>query len=109
MSTWVPSRAFTGGLLVVPMTWPDSPPDDRALLNAVTAVAPGEFLPTGLVLPRSSGHFLLCAAADYGPDWHYPPMPFSISPAEYHVRTADVQTQGFWLRLHALDSSHLDE
>lgn len=105
MSTWVPSSPFSGGVLIVPMTWPDSKHDDSALLSAVAAVAPGEFLPTGLVLRLSSGRLLLCAAADYGPDWRYPTSPISIPPGEYQVRTADVQIQGFWLRLHALDSA----
>lgn len=111
MSTWLPHDRFRGGVLVVPMTWPDTAHDDPALRDAVASVAPSEFLPTGLVLPAANGRFLLCAAADFGPDWQYPtlplclPLPPPLPPAAYDIVSVEVPIQGFWLRLHALQSA----
>ncbi|MDL5032326.1 Imm21 family immunity protein [Pelomonas sp. APW6] len=109
MSTWVPHDGFCGGVLVVPMTWPDARHDGPTLRSAVASVAPDEFLPTGLVLPNSGGRFLLCAAADAGPDWYYPTLTIAVPPAVYEVVSAEVHIQGFWLRLHALRSARQAE
>lgn len=102
MSTWMPHDRFCGGVLVVPMTWPDALHDEQALRHAVASVAHEEFLPTGLVLPNAGGRFLLCAAANVGPDWLDPTLTVAVPPAVYEVVSAEVHLQGFWLRLHAL-------
>ena len=102
MSTWVASTRFCGGMLVVPMEWPDATKNDGGLLAAVHSLPASEFAETGLTLPASSGRFLLIAAADNGPDWFYPTLQVAIAPIAYRVVTADVRTQGYWVRLHAL-------
>src|SRR6266404_7590423 len=83
MSTWVPSALFDGGLLVVPMTWPcPGMPEDR-LLAAVHSVERSDFTQTGLTLPLSSGRFILCSAADAGPNWMYPTARVAIPAVAY--------------------------
>lgn len=105
MSTWVPSNQFSGGVLVVPMEWPDTTQDEGHLLSAIASVPESEFSETGLTLPTSSGEFLLCAACDRGPSWVYPTQKVSLSPASFRVITAETRTHGYWLRLHALQSA----
>jgi hypothetical protein len=105
MSTWVPSTLFAGGLLVVPMTWPShGMPEDR-LLATVNSVEHSDFTQTGLTLPSSSGRFILCSAADAEPNWMCPTARVTVPGVAYQILSAEVRTQGFWLRLHALESA----
>lgn len=102
MSAWMPSTQFSGGLLVVPMTWPEAGmPEDR-LVAAVHSVEHSDFAQTGHTLPLSSGRFILCAAADAGPNWIYPIARVRVPEAAYQIFSAEVDTDGFWLRLYAL-------
>lgn len=103
MSTWVPSTLFVGGLIVVPMTWPRHDMPEQQLFAAIKSVERPAFTQTGLMLPPSSGQFILCAACDAGPDRIYPTMRVRIPGILYQVLSAEVQIEGFSLRLHALD------
>jgi hypothetical protein len=105
MSTWVPSRQFIGGLLVVPMTWAEPGMHEEPLMATVDAVARSDFTRTALTLPASSGRFILCSASDAGPQWLYPTAQLTVPAMTYQVLSAEVQTAGFWLRLHALDAA----
>lgn len=102
MSTWVASTQFTGGLLVVPMQWPEPNVADWRLLEAVHAVGRSSFMRTGISVKSASGSFVLCAAADYGPSWCYPTLMVAIAPGEYRVHSVETEVQGFSLRLHGL-------
>jgi hypothetical protein len=102
MSTWVHSALFSGGLLVVPMEWPEPGMHEEHLLSAVSSVPAEAFAETPLSIPESAGSFILCAAADCGPNWVYPVLHVSIPGMPYRVLSAEVQAHGFWLRLHAL-------
>jgi hypothetical protein len=102
MSTWVESPLFAGGLLVVPMTWSEPGMPENRLLAAVNSVERSAFTHTGLTLPSSSGRFILCAASDAGPDWVYPVAHITVPGVAYQILSAEVRTQGFWLRLQAL-------
>ena len=105
MSTWASSHHFAGGVIVVPMEWPEpNVPDDR-LLDAVHSITWSSFLNTGIILPAPSGKSMLFAAADNGPSWFYPSVEVSMSPGRYRVLTAEAKVQGFWLRVHALDNA----
>lgn len=105
MSAWVPSALFAGGLLVVPMTWPEADALDERLVAATNSAARSEFSPTGLLLPPSSGKFILCAACDSGPNWIYPTARVTIPGIPYQILSAEVRTEEFWLRLHALHAA----
>lgn len=104
MSTWVPSMLFVGGLIVVPMTWPNHRMPEQRLLTVVDAVERSAFTHAGLTLPPSSGQFILCAACDTGPDWAYATMRVTVPGILYRILSAEVQIEGFSLRLHALDA-----
>jgi hypothetical protein len=104
MSTWVEADPFTGGLLVVPMAWPDPGMPHERLLAAVRSVNPSSYVDTGLRLPAPSGNLVLCAAADAGPQWFYPTVDVHAPPGTLEVLSAEVKVHGFWLRLHALHS-----
>ena len=104
MSTWMPSALFVGGLIVVPMTWPHHGMHEQRLLAAVNSAERSTFTQTGLTLPSSSGHFILCAACDTGPDRLYATMRVSVPAIPYQVLSAEVRNDGFWIRLFALDA-----
>jgi hypothetical protein len=104
MSTWVPTALFVGGLIVVPMTWPDHGMPEQRLLAAVNSAERSTFTQSGFTLPPSSGHFILCAACDAGPDWIYATMRVSVPGISYQILSAEIRIEGFWLRLHALDA-----
>ena len=104
MSTWVPSTLFVGGLIVVPMTWPRHDVPEQQLLDAIKSVERSVFTQTGLMLPLSSGQFILCAACDPGPDRIYPTMRVRIPGILYQILSTEVQIEGLSLRLHALDA-----
>ena len=106
MSTWVPSPLFSGGLIVVPMTWPHPGMTEEPLLATVRSVDRSAFASNGLTLPRSSGRFILCAACDAGPNWIYATARIAVPSNQYEVRSAEVCKAGFWLRLHALDETY---
>jgi hypothetical protein len=84
----------------VPMEWPEF--NELSLIKAVHSVSPSSFEEAGLCIPPSAGRFVLCAAVDNGPNWVYPILEVCVPAQPYRVVSADVRTQGFWLRLHAL-------
>jgi len=104
MSTWIPSRLFTGGVLVVPMTWAGPGTRGEALLAVINGLRRSDFVSTGLILPASSGSFVLCSAADAEPHWIAPKLSLTMPATTYQVLSAEVRRAGFWLRLHALDA-----
>jgi hypothetical protein len=104
MSTWIPSRLFSGGLLVVPMTWPGPGTREESILAAIDGLGRSDFARTGLMLTASSGSFVLCSAADAEPDWIAPKLFLTIPATTYQVLSTEVRRAGFWLRVHALDA-----
>jgi len=105
MSTWLPHEQFSGGILVVPMTWPSDQTDDESLVRAVHAVSVKDFSRTGVSLPLSSGSCRLIAAVDNGPCWAYPTLRISVDTASYSIFSAETRIAGYWPRLHALHES----
>lgn len=105
MSTWLASQQFAGGIIVVPMEWPNSHFDVDAITRAVAQVELDSYLPTGLSIDVPTGTCRLVAAANFGPNWTLGSLPIAIPPASYTVLSAEVHADGFWLRLHALQAA----
>jgi hypothetical protein len=105
MSTWIPHRDFAGGVVVVPMEWPEPGMPEERLLSAVASVPSNAFSDTDICLAVGAGGLVLCAAADSGPNWTYPTLHVSVLPGRYRVLSAEVETRGFLLRLHGLHNA----